>query len=68
MLSIEQARKLETKEELLAELNEHIRVRNQMGGALYWGILNDECAEIATKCVELGTDRQKIEEILIRGR
>lgn len=64
MLSIEQARKLEAKEDLMAELKDHIEVRNQMGGALYWNILNDECMEIAKKCIGLGADRGEIGNIL----
>ena len=63
MLSIEQVRKLETKEELLSELKERIRVRNQMNGALYWNIVNDECMEMAKKCLGLGADRQEIGKI-----
>ena len=63
MLSIEQARKLETKEELIAELKDHIKIRNQMNGVLYWNIVNDECLEIAKKCLGLGADRQEIRNI-----
>ena len=35
-----------------------------MSGVMYWNILNDECMEIATKCVGLGTDRMEVVEIL----
>ena len=63
MLSIEQVRKLETKEELLSELKEHIKIRNQMNGLLHWNILNDECMEITRKCLSLGANRQEVGKI-----
>jgi len=64
MLSIAEALNLDTKEALLAELKEHVRVRNKMGGALYWNVLNDECLQIAEKCLSLGCDREEIDKIL----
>lgn len=64
MLSIEQTRKLETKEEIIAELKEHVRVRDQMCSSLWQGIVNDECMEIANKCISLGSDRGEIGDIL----
>ena len=64
MSSIEQARKLETKEGLIAELKERIRIRNQMCGVLYWNVVNDECMEIVKKCLSLGADRREIGKIL----
>ena len=67
MLSIEQARKLETKEELMVELKNHLKLRNQMGGVLYWNVVNDECMEIVKKCLSLGADRQEIGKILNGG-
>lgn len=50
-------------EEGLEELKRGIDVRNKMGGALYWNVLNDECLKLADKLVSDGADRNKIAEI-----
>ena len=34
-------------------LKEAIKLRDQMGGALYWNILNDDCIEISRKLTQL---------------
>jgi hypothetical protein len=67
MLTIDKALELETKEELLAELKERVSLRNKMGGALYWNVLNDECCQIANKCLALGADRTEVGQILGKG-
>lgn len=54
----------ETKEEGLEKLKNAVNVRNQMGGALYWNICNDDCIDIANKLIELGVERSKIATIL----
>jgi len=64
MLTIDKALELESKEELLNELKEHVRVRDTMGGALYWNVVNDECRQIARRCAALGADGAEIEQIL----
>jgi hypothetical protein len=64
MLSVTEALKLKTKESLLAELREHVKVRNMMGGALYWNVLDEECFQIAAKCVFLGCDKKEISKLL----
>jgi hypothetical protein len=67
MRTLDDALKLESLDELMAELKEHVSLRNQMGGALYWNIINDECCQIANKCQALGGDRQEISKILGPG-
>ncbi len=67
MRTITEALKIETKEEPLEELKEHVKVRDQMGGALYWNILNDECCQIANKLASLGVNRAAIVQILGPG-
>ncbi|HBJ2612319.1 TPA: hypothetical protein LA742_000736 [Clostridium botulinum] len=55
------------KEEALEQLKKSVSIRNQMGGAMYWNILNDECCEIANKCFLLGVDRSEITPLLGEG-
>ena len=57
----------ETKEELFEKLKKRVSMRNQMGGALYWNILNDECCQIANNCLAAGLNRSEIESILGDG-
>lgn len=64
MLTIDEATKLSDPEKLINELKNHVRVRDQVGGALYWNVLNDECVRIANKCLSLGANREEISNIL----
>jgi hypothetical protein len=56
-----------TKEEALEQLKNSVKARDMMGGVLYWNILNDECCEIANKCIELGVDKSEITCLLGEG-
>jgi hypothetical protein len=56
-----------TPEIMLNQLKEKVALRDKMGGALYWNILNDKCCEIANKCLEAGCKRSEIEIILGQG-
>lgn len=56
-----------SKEEAFEKLKQSVDIRNQMGGAMYWNILNDECCVIASKCVSLGIDRSEITPLLGEG-
>jgi hypothetical protein len=58
---------LNSQDQALEELKKKVNIRNQMGGALYYNILNDECCQLANKCTELGCDRKQIESILGQG-
>jgi hypothetical protein len=56
-----------TPESMLQKLRERVRIRDQMGGALYYNVLNDECCQIANKCAELGCDQAVVSAILGPG-
>lgn len=56
--------KFDTIEEGIQKLKEGVALRNRMGGALYWNILNDDCMEIARKLRMMGADRGEIGNIL----
>ena len=54
----------ETKEQGLEKLKNGVSIRNQMGGALYWNIVNDDCIEMADKLLSMGVDRMELYGIL----
>lgn len=54
----------ETKEQGLEKLKEAVILRNKMGGALYWSIIQDDCLDIANKLFDMGVPRSQIQEIL----
>lgn len=52
-----------TKEAGVENLKEAVKARDQMGGAMYWTLLNEDCCEIANKIVGLGVTAEEKEEI-----
>lgn len=48
----------------LQKLKDAVSLRNKMGGALYYNILNDDCNEIASKLRNMGADADEITAIL----
>ena len=54
----------ETKEEGIEKLKNGVSLRNQMGGALYWNIVNDDCIEMADKLFCMGVEKTDIQAIL----
>lgn len=48
----------------LQKLKDAVSLRNKMGGALYYNILNDDCNEIASKLRNMGADADEIIAIL----
>lgn len=54
----------ETKEEGIEELKEGVKLRNQMGGALYWNIINDDCVRMAENLLDMGVPKAELEAIL----
>jgi hypothetical protein len=56
-----------SKEEALEQLKKTVNTRDKMCGVMYWNILNDECCEIANRCLELGIDRNAIVSLLGEG-
>lgn len=41
-----------------------MRLSNQMGGALYWNILNDDCLMMAEKLMGKGVPKADLADIL----
>lgn len=56
-----------SKEGLFEQLKKTVKLRNKMCGAMYWNILNDECCEIANRCLNSGISSSKIESLLGKG-
>jgi hypothetical protein len=56
-----------TKENALEKLKEVVRVRDRMGGSLYWNVLNEEACQVANKCFTFGYKKAEIEVILGEG-
>lgn len=48
----------------MQKLKDAVSLRNKMGGALYYNILNDDCNEIASKLRNMGADADEIIAIL----
>lgn len=53
--------------ELWKALESAVHTRNQMGGAMWWNVLNDEACAIGRRLLELGEDRAKIGEVIGAG-
>jgi len=49
----------DTVEEGEKKLQEAYSIRNQMGGELWWNVVNDDCKEIAQKLEDLKRKEQK---------
>lgn len=45
-------------------LKEAVQIRDKMGGALYFNVLNADVCEIANKVKKLGGDRKELAEII----
>ena len=54
----------ETIEDGIARLKETVKIRDSMGGAMYFNILNDDCCELASQLVRRGANREEIHDIL----
>lgn len=54
----------ETKEQGLEKLKDHVALRNSMGGALYWNMINEECCLIAYKLLIMGVSKTELDRIL----
>ncbi len=51
----------------IEELKNHVKIRNQMGGNLYYNIVNDECCQKAQLLVSKGVNKDELSEILGPG-
>jgi hypothetical protein len=56
-----------TVEEGLEKLKKSVKIRNQMGGAMYWNILNDECCEIGNRLLSMGGKYVEIGSLIGEG-
>lgn len=56
-----------TVEEGIKALKEAVAIRDRMGGAMFYNILNDDCCSIANKLVSMGANREEIGQILGKG-
>jgi len=56
--------KFETLEEGIDKLKQAVSARNQMGGAMYFNMLNDDCCEIGNKLLSMGANKKEIGEII----
>jgi len=54
----------DTKEAALEMLKEAVALRNKMGGALYYGIMHEDCEEIASKAMNYGVTYSECAELL----
>lgn len=54
----------ETKEQGLEKLKDHVALRNSMGGALYWNMVNEECYLIAYKLLIRGVSQTELDQLL----
>lgn len=52
--------RVKDKNKCFEMLQNHIELRNEMRGILYYQIVTDECYEIALKCYNLGYDKEKL--------
>lgn len=48
----------------LEKLRGAVKLRNEMGGALYWNIVNDDCLEMASRLLDMGVEKDVLEGIL----
>lgn len=63
-IMFEEYMNFDTVEKGLENLKFVTSTRDQMGGALYWNILNDRCIKIADKLYSMGASREQISAIL----
>lgn len=57
----------ETIEEGLERLKKTVGIRDEMGGSLYFNIMNDDACQLASRLSARGADRKIISEILGAG-
>lgn len=52
-----------TPEEGITKLKKAVETRNQMGGALYFNVCEEDCLRLADKLTTAGVDKQTIAKI-----
>lgn len=53
-----------TIEKGIEELKRAVDLRNSMGGAMYYNMLNEDVLRIADKLIDMGADKPKLEGIM----
>jgi hypothetical protein len=56
--------KTTTLPERIEELKKAVQTRDEMGGALYWNMINDDCFEMADQLVKMGGNKDELAKIL----
>lgn len=64
---MEKSLEFETYEEGIAKLKDAVSIRDAMGGAMYWSILNEDCCEIANAIRKKYGRTEEIGKILGEG-
>lgn len=59
--------KFETYEQGVGNLKKAVEIRDKMGGAMYWSIMNEDCCEIANAISSKYGRKPEISEILGEG-
>jgi hypothetical protein len=54
----------QTKEQGIEKLKQAVEIRDKMGGAMYFNMLNDDCCEIANRLTAMGADKKEIGNII----
>ena len=52
-----------TPKEGIEKLKKAVATRNQMGGAMYWNICEDDCLRLADKLTAAGVDKDLIASV-----
>ena len=53
-----------TIEKGIEELKRAVDLRNSMGGAMYYNMLNEDVLRIADKLIGMGADKSQLEDIM----
>jgi len=54
----------ESIEQGIERLKKTIEIRDNMGGSMYFNIMNDDCCQLASQLVRRGADRKQIHDLI----
>lgn len=63
-MNFETFSKFNSLEEGKEQLKKAVQLRDQMGGALYFNMMNDDCCELGNKLVEMGANKEEIGKLI----